>query len=370
MLLGVVLCTLLIFISSLQGEAGFNTEEFAFRVVEHLENKDEVINFNYKIDYDSISTEELNIAIEEALEITDDYTKYTVKNWKVKVRGNSQTVDVEIEVDYHSSRNEDDFVFQRSEDIVNSLISPGMNIHQKIKVITDYIARNVYYDDYKVKYSAYDALRNGSSTCQGYALLTYILLNEAGIENQIVIGDLGNQSHAWNLVNVDGDWYHLDLTQISSQFHRYGSLFYNEYLVTNVAFSSTYSWNQADYPQAYKDYYVQLRTDLRYNDFNLLDELVRDLNLFFLKDEYTVSSAQDMKLKLKSRLLDEEQEVNFRSTIRNLGQKEVSKIISQVFSDNRKLTEIYRGWNLTIYPSYLRDERKNSKIIIINFSKR
>ncbi len=64
-----------------------------------------------------------------------------------------------------------------------------------------------------VKHSDYHALVAPYKTvCQGYELLTYKMLKQAGINTKIVIGTGNGESHAWNLVYLVGKWYQLDTT--------------------------------------------------------------------------------------------------------------------------------------------------------------
>lgn len=81
-----------------------------------------------------------------------------------------------------------------------------------MKAIHDYVVKHVSYDTSYKAYTAYEALVNRSAVCQGYALLTYQLLKEAGIENHFVTGTGDGQPHAWNLVKIENKWYHLDTT--------------------------------------------------------------------------------------------------------------------------------------------------------------
>ena len=71
-----------------------------------------------------------------------------------------------------------------------------------MKAIHDYVVKHVSYDTSYKAYTAYEALVNRSAVCQGYALLTYQLLKEAGIENHFVTGTGDGQPHAWNIVKL------------------------------------------------------------------------------------------------------------------------------------------------------------------------
>lgn len=48
--------------------------------------------------------------------------------------------------------------------------------------------------------------------CESYSKSYKYLCNIFGIENILVTGYSKSQSHAWNMINIDNEWYHVDLT--------------------------------------------------------------------------------------------------------------------------------------------------------------
>lgn len=101
--------------------------------------------------------------------------------------------------------------------ILSENVNNNMPPKEKIKAIHDYIIDHTEYD--KLKYenknndtyksnTAYGVLIEGYGTCNGYADAMEIFLDKMNIINY----KISNEEHIWNLVYLDGKWYHLDLT--------------------------------------------------------------------------------------------------------------------------------------------------------------
>ena len=100
---------------------------------------------------------------------------------------------------------------------------------EKAKYLHDYICNNVEYDTTaQNQYNAYGALVEGRAVCEGYSRAMQDLLQRVGIECFAVMGECVKgtvpvaqndaiqsktvESHMWNLVKLDGKYYHLDVT--------------------------------------------------------------------------------------------------------------------------------------------------------------
>ena len=69
---------------------------------------------------------------------------------------------------------------------------------------------NLYNEEDLLKYTAYGAFTQGKAVCQGFAALFYRMALAAGLECRVVTGMRAGESHAWNIVKLDGVWYHTD----------------------------------------------------------------------------------------------------------------------------------------------------------------
>ena len=57
-----------------------------------------------------------------------------------------------------------------------------------------------------------------STVCQGYADAAWYLLDKLGIKSTVITGTANGESHAWNLVHLDGAYYYMDVTWGNSKY--------------------------------------------------------------------------------------------------------------------------------------------------------
>lgn len=111
-----------------------------------------------------------------------------------------------------------DAALAEADRVVGELITAGMSDYDVVKTLHDYLVTHCDYD-YRVdignmpfvSYQAEGALLKGTAVCGGYAKAYEILLDAADIPCETITGYAGGY-HAWNLVQVDGAWYHVDTT--------------------------------------------------------------------------------------------------------------------------------------------------------------
>lgn len=84
-------------------------------------------------------------------------------------------------------------------------------------------------DVYANAYSAYGALVDGKAVCEGYAKAMQLLLNASSIPATVVLGNAveDGESHMWNLVNINGNYYYLDPTWNDDDGHSVHYTYFN-----------------------------------------------------------------------------------------------------------------------------------------------
>lgn len=71
-------------------------------------------------------------------------------------------------------------------------------------------ANNVTYGEDPKVYTSYGVFVDGNAVCQGYALALKVLLDRVNIPCCYVSSK--TMGHGWNMVNLGGNWYHVDAT--------------------------------------------------------------------------------------------------------------------------------------------------------------
>lgn len=139
----------------------------------------------------------------------------------------------------------------------------GMDDFEKALYIHDYIVLNCEYDLELLeiletegtltgelrseRYTEYSVLVNGTGICGSYALAYRAILNAAGMECLYLSSSQMN--HAWNLVKIDGEWYHVDCCWDDPVPDTYGIARRTYFLRTDkeIMDLNHYSWTPGQY---------------------------------------------------------------------------------------------------------------------------
>lgn len=109
---------------------------------------------------------------------------------------------------------------EETDRILRSIIKPGANSVQKVLAIHDYLVNNVAYDEdelYRRKssvitHTAYGAIVEKKAVCEGIAYAFSLLANRVGISTTVVNGIADGGEHAWNMIQIGSEYYHIDAT--------------------------------------------------------------------------------------------------------------------------------------------------------------
>lgn len=135
---------------------------------------------------------------------------------------------------------------------ISDNITVGMSDFDKELAVHDYIVANCVYgypDDEDSAYTAYGALVLGESVCDGYAEAFYLIMSCLGVNCDIVVGSTDEGLHAWNQIELGGQWYNVDLTWDDS-LPDMGAYVKHTYVnVTDEMLSLSHSWEKQFYSE-------------------------------------------------------------------------------------------------------------------------
>ena len=176
-------------------------------ICEHLFNRKEKIEIETNIPMEElVSLYELVINSEPELFFVNDIVEIR------KVDGESCYIlypsyegDLEL---FDTSFGSD---FQEEVNNIMECVSDEMTDVEKALAVHDYFARNYEYD-YTYENSDIDEIfSEKKGVCQAYSdAYTYIMQKKLGIECYTLSSR--NLNHAWNVIKIDGEWYHVDVT--------------------------------------------------------------------------------------------------------------------------------------------------------------
>jgi len=275
------------------------------------------VTFVYKGKTKALKSQ-LKQALDQAME-SDPYINYTIASYGYSYRGSPSAADVTVKLSYRETAQETAYVGNRVKSVLKEIIVPGMNDHEKVKVIHDWIVTHLQYDKTLQKYTAYEGLSTGSAVCQGYSLLTYKMLKESGIQNKIVEGaatpegSRTSQLHAWNLVLISGSWYHLDTTWDDPVPDQKNVVGIEYYLRNDKQMRKDHTWSKP-YPEATTLYRSTLAALVQKggNKTSFYKKLAKDLQYQLYERSEIVSSSTQLKAKAKDTIQLGDKSIIFR----------------------------------------------------------
>lgn len=190
---------------------------------------------------------------------SDPFIRYNVSQYSFQWKGSNQFAIVTVYVNYRETYEQYQSVRAEAKRIVNELLPKGLNDAEQVRWLHDYVVLHVTYDEEMTHYTAYDAIYAGTTVCQGYALLLQALLEEVGIPSIVVEGTAGGTLHAWNMVQVNGHWYHVDATWNDPVTNEEDEVQYGYFMLSDAEMKQDHEWDELKTPRADQWYFLDIQ---------------------------------------------------------------------------------------------------------------
>lgn len=171
---------------------------------------------------------EVSIAIEafindhpEAFYLESEYSSYILSSFD----GNIGYIRLNYTEDSIESVNQKiELMSQKIDEYLEGL--DGLNEYEKELEIHDRLSYSVEYSHLeelpREYHTAEGSLLEGVGVCDSFAKALQLIYSRAGIDSIIVLGSLDGNPHAWNMVKINNEWYHVDLTSSHSIYEETG----------------------------------------------------------------------------------------------------------------------------------------------------
>jgi len=222
-----------------------------------------------KIDASSYSgkiTDDFEAAYDRAVVVVSEVTGVDdfIDSWKYVLE--NQIFDVTIQYRFGKDVFEQRKAYakaalNKARVIVASLVRADMSEYEKEMVLHDYIVNHARYDYQNYQngtlpgesFEEYGCLVLEVAVCEGYSEAMKLMCDLSAIECIIVSGKSGSGSdwidHAWNIVRIDSDYYHIDVTNddpISKDGTDVHAYYYFNLPDSEMSLSNT--WDRSAYP--------------------------------------------------------------------------------------------------------------------------
>ncbi len=129
------------------------------------------------------------------------------------------------------------FIDEKTEAIVDYLEEYADTDFEKALLLHDYICLNFEYDESLTYHDIYSFLSKGTGVCDSYSKLYRYILEDLGINVKYASSEA--MEHLWNVVELDGRWYNIDVTWDDPTPEKPGYVRHDYFLVSDADFKST-----------------------------------------------------------------------------------------------------------------------------------
>ncbi len=128
------------------------------------------------------------------------------------IRGNVTQIEMEYNATWEEKEAQNQLIEAAIQEVLYE-VDYGQDTYGKIRSVYEYLINRIeYVPDSEYNQDIRSVFLNWESVCTGYTKATQILLQRMGIFCTCIRGTANGENHAWNLVEIDGQYYYVDTT--------------------------------------------------------------------------------------------------------------------------------------------------------------
>lgn len=164
----------------------------------------------------TIDVSKFNLKSDEALNKAVDLFKTSTETWAVNENVSVQTKGNKAEaiiIEYDYTRDE----ILAMQTYIDSIVAKAVSVantfqtdDDKAKAVYDYLIDNYDYDWSLTMQKEYELFKTGTGVCTAYSLAYKDIMQKLDIPCLTVSSK--EISHMWNIIQIDGEWYNVDVS--------------------------------------------------------------------------------------------------------------------------------------------------------------
>ena len=240
--------------------------------IKNLDSNAKIKEYNFTDDNTTMKDVKaaiLNLFLDhpEVFYVSNDYTVSTIELL------NSKRIEIDLKY-LVKDKNDLNKKITEIKNVIDPIINDAKNmdkfdaelyIHDKICEMCTYYKYSNIEAVPEECHTIYGCLVNKQAVCDGLSKSLQIMLDKVEIDNILVTGNLQNQAHAWIMVKLDDNWYHMDITSNKSVRNESGKeeIIHSYFNITSERIKKTNSIDiEEQLPEASAtEYNYYLKTD-------------------------------------------------------------------------------------------------------------
>lgn len=204
-----------------------------------VQNQRVISYIDHELERQANEAERENEYIEDGYKVGGEY----------EIRSTTHISDAYKNGDDSQLSQEDKETLKMASQVLDEVLEDGMTDYEKEEAVYKWMVKNIGHGRGGVisrpgmdrsAFTPHDVLLSKGAVCVGYATTFRLFMNMLGMDCHIV----HNEYHSWDLVQLDNDWYHVD---IYSDSH---GVLYGNFNMTDQVAKNGHNWDESALPEA------------------------------------------------------------------------------------------------------------------------
>ena len=183
--------------------------------IAYFEIADIISNYKSEVDLSTLDVDVVNNAVKAVIRDKPEFFYFDWYNLMVTKR-NNRVINISFNASYlmdkETAKNKQNQIEYTIKDLITNAENLPTDYDKALAVYTWIIQHTEYQINLHNSSKIDGIILDKRGQCAGYAQAVQYILNKLGISAGYITGVARNEPHAWNIVKLDNEYYHMDAT--------------------------------------------------------------------------------------------------------------------------------------------------------------